>query len=207
MFNTDRRMRPIFTFTVSGLLSAVAEHFVTVEDCNVLLFCFSKLLTSQKSRALQSSTVFRRRVSYLFESNVNDTYVLKVIHIKVRRFFPTNNVVQIQAIMEYNRLTIMWEICFWNIIVSFYSARFLVGHNLLTIMWRLYETKSGKEWRWHVVVIATLFVFLQLKRFLRHTQLCKRHRSHTCTSPTKQRAPSKPTACNNVPDSRVRPLQ
>ncbi len=43
--------------------------------------CFSKLWTSQKSRTLQSPTVCFSRVSYLFECNANDTYVLRMIHI------------------------------------------------------------------------------------------------------------------------------
>ncbi len=40
--------------------------------------CFSKLWTSEMSRALQTSTVYFSHVSYLFECNANDTYVLRM---------------------------------------------------------------------------------------------------------------------------------
>ncbi len=43
--------------------------------------CFSKLFTSQKSRTLQSRTVYFSRVSYLFGCNANDTYVLRMSHV------------------------------------------------------------------------------------------------------------------------------
>ncbi len=45
--------------------------------------CFSKLWTSQMRRTLQTSTVDFCRVSYLFECNANDTYVLRMTHMKV----------------------------------------------------------------------------------------------------------------------------
>ncbi len=43
--------------------------------------CFSKQCTSEMSRTLQTSTVYVSRVSYLFECNANDTYVLRMTHV------------------------------------------------------------------------------------------------------------------------------
>ncbi len=42
--------------------------------------CFSKQCTSEIRRTLQTSTVYFSRVSYLFECNANDTYVLRMTH-------------------------------------------------------------------------------------------------------------------------------
>ncbi len=42
---------------------------------------FSKQCTSEMSRTLQTSTVYFSRVSYFFECNANDTYVLRMTHI------------------------------------------------------------------------------------------------------------------------------
>ena len=50
-----------------------------------LLGCFSKQCTSEMSRTLQTSTVYFSRVSYLFECNANDTYVLRMTHIHEAR--------------------------------------------------------------------------------------------------------------------------
>ncbi len=47
--------------------------------------CFSKQCTSEMSRALQTSTVYFSRVSYLFECNANDTYVLRMTQNLVKR--------------------------------------------------------------------------------------------------------------------------
>ncbi len=44
--------------------------------------CFSQQCTSQTSRTLQSSAVYFSRVSYLLECNANDTYVLRIVHIR-----------------------------------------------------------------------------------------------------------------------------
>ncbi len=43
--------------------------------------CFSKQCTSEIRRTLQTFTVYFSRVSYLFERNANDTYVLRMTHI------------------------------------------------------------------------------------------------------------------------------
>ncbi len=50
-------------------------------DAKAPFGCFSKHCTSEMSRTLQSSAVFSCDVSYLFECNANDTYVLRMTHL------------------------------------------------------------------------------------------------------------------------------
>ncbi len=43
----------------------------------------NNVITSEMGRTLQTSTVYFSRVSYLFECNANDTYVLRMTHMRV----------------------------------------------------------------------------------------------------------------------------
>ena len=69
--------------------------------------CFSKQCTSEMSRTLQTSTVYVSRVSYLFECNANDTYVLRTTHMgfsqkqctsEMRRTLQTSSTVYVSRV-------------------------------------------------------------------------------------------------------------
>ncbi len=68
--------------SVSGTPIALGDMFAKNRLMwKVEIGCFSKLWTSKMCRTLQSSTVYVSRVSYLFECNANDTYVLRMTQI------------------------------------------------------------------------------------------------------------------------------
>ncbi len=81
-----QKLFDVSRFMPSGALSELCEKediliaFLT-GTISAPLGCFSKLWTSEMSRTLQTSTVYFSRVSYLFEFNANDTYVLRMTHL------------------------------------------------------------------------------------------------------------------------------